>query len=87
VYLVMCRTGGAGAGGISCILVPKDAPGLSFGANENKLGYGPLLISFDTVTFWLTDGRFSQLDKLFSKTAGFLRRTGFFSLVRLVLYQ
>lgn len=38
IYLVMCRTGGPGAGGISCILVPKDAPGLSFGSNENKLG-------------------------------------------------
>jgi alkylation response protein AidB-like acyl-CoA dehydrogenase len=38
VYLVMCRTGGAGAGGISCLLIPKDTKGLSFGSNENKLG-------------------------------------------------
>ena len=38
-YLVMCRTGASGAGGVSCILIPKDTPGLSFGANENKLGY------------------------------------------------
>ena len=46
VYLVMCRTGASGAGGVSCILVPKDAPGLSFGANENKLGYFIFTILF-----------------------------------------
>ncbi len=39
VYLVMVRTGGAGAKGISAILVPADAPGLSFGAKEKKMGW------------------------------------------------
>jgi alkylation response protein AidB-like acyl-CoA dehydrogenase len=39
LYLVMARTGGAGAGGVSAFLVPKDAPGLSFGANEKKMGW------------------------------------------------
>ncbi|MEM8800202.1 MAG: acyl-CoA dehydrogenase family protein [Pseudomonadota bacterium] len=39
VYVVMVRTGGEGAAGISCILVEKDTPGLSFGANERKLGW------------------------------------------------
>merc|ERR1719163_2167750 len=39
VYIVMCRTGGPGAKGISTIVVPKDAPGLSFGKNEDKLGW------------------------------------------------
>lgn len=39
VYLVMARTGGPGAKGISCFLVPADAPGLSFGANERKMGW------------------------------------------------
>jgi hypothetical protein len=39
IYVVMARTGGAGAGGISCILVEKDAPGLSFGRKEKKLGW------------------------------------------------
>jgi hypothetical protein len=39
LYLVMARTGEAGAKGISAILVPKDAPGLSFGAQEEKLGW------------------------------------------------
>lgn len=39
LYLVMARTGEAGAKGISAILVPKDAAGLSFGAQEDKLGW------------------------------------------------
>jgi len=39
LYLVMARTGGPGPKGVSCLLVPKDAPGLSFGANEKKMGW------------------------------------------------
>jgi len=39
LYIVMCRTGGDGPKGISCLLVPKDAPGISFGKNEDKLGW------------------------------------------------
>jgi len=39
VYLVMCRTGGAGAGGVSCLLVEKNMPGVSFGENEKKMGW------------------------------------------------
>jgi alkylation response protein AidB-like acyl-CoA dehydrogenase len=39
VYLVMCRTGGDGPSGISCMIVPKDAKGLSFGKKEEKLGW------------------------------------------------
>jgi alkylation response protein AidB-like acyl-CoA dehydrogenase len=39
LYLVMCRTGGDGPKGISCVVVPKDTPGLSFGKQENKLGW------------------------------------------------
>ncbi|WP_430331894.1 isobutyryl-CoA dehydrogenase [Rhodococcus sp. ACT016] len=39
VYVVMARTGDAGARGISAFIVPKDAPGLSFGANEKKMGW------------------------------------------------
>eukprot|EP01062_Namystynia_karyoxenos_P073793 TRINITY_DN70620_c0_g1_i1.p1 TRINITY_DN70620_c0_g1~~TRINITY_DN70620_c0_g1_i1.p1 ORF type:complete len:436 (+),score=145.94 TRINITY_DN70620_c0_g1_i1:82-1308(+) len=37
-YLVMARTG-EGARGISCFVVPKDSPGLSFGKVEKKLGW------------------------------------------------
>ncbi|WP_167046554.1 acyl-CoA dehydrogenase family protein [Salinibacterium sp. ZJ454] len=39
VYFVLARTGEAGATGISAILVPLEAPGLSFGANERKMGW------------------------------------------------
>jgi hypothetical protein len=39
VYVVLARTGGAGPGGISAIVVPADAPGLSFGAHERKMGW------------------------------------------------
>ncbi len=39
VYLVMCRTGGDSPSGISCMIVPKDAKGLSFGKKEEKLGW------------------------------------------------
>ena len=39
LYVCMVRTGGAGSKGISCIVVEKDAPGLSFGVPEKKLGW------------------------------------------------
>jgi alkylation response protein AidB-like acyl-CoA dehydrogenase len=39
LYVVMARSGGAGPGGISAFLVERDAPGLSFGAEEKKMGW------------------------------------------------
>ena len=39
VYVALVRTGGPGASGISAIIVPSDAPGLSFGPNEKKMGW------------------------------------------------
>jgi hypothetical protein len=39
LYVTMVRTGGAGPKGISCLLVEKDVPGLSFGKKERKLGW------------------------------------------------
>src|SRR5437667_1611033 len=39
LYVSMVRTGGAGSKGISCLVVEKDAPGLSFGKQEKKLGW------------------------------------------------
>ena len=39
VYLVMARTGEGGPRGISCFLVENGTPGLSFGAQEKKLGW------------------------------------------------
>ena len=39
VYVVMVRTGEDGPKGISCVVVDKDTPGVSFGAPERKLGW------------------------------------------------
>ena len=39
VYVVMVRTGETGPKGISAIIVPKESVGLSFGANEKKMGW------------------------------------------------
>lgn len=39
VYVVMARTGEPGPKGISAIVVPKESAGLSFGANEKKMGW------------------------------------------------
>jgi alkylation response protein AidB-like acyl-CoA dehydrogenase len=39
VYVAMVRTGDDGPKGISTLVIPKDAPGLSFGAVENKMGW------------------------------------------------
>ncbi|CAG2100634.1 unnamed protein product [Medioppia subpectinata] len=39
VFLVMCRTGGVGAKGISCLMVEKGSEGLSFGHKESKMGW------------------------------------------------
>jgi alkylation response protein AidB-like acyl-CoA dehydrogenase len=39
IYMTMVRTGGPGAGGISALIVPKETPGLSFGAEEIKMGW------------------------------------------------
>src|SRR5919204_1630476 len=39
LYVCMVRTGEPGPRGISCIVVEKGTPGLSFGAQEKKLGW------------------------------------------------
>ena len=39
LYLVMVRTGEEGPRGISCLAIERDTPGVSFGANEKKLGW------------------------------------------------
>ncbi|MFF0149205.1 hypothetical protein ATK36_6226 [Amycolatopsis sulphurea] len=39
VYVVLARTGGPGARGISAFIVERDTPGLSFGPNESKMGW------------------------------------------------
>lgn len=39
LYVVMVRTGGPGPKGISTVVVPAGTPGLSFGAQERKMGW------------------------------------------------
>jgi alkylation response protein AidB-like acyl-CoA dehydrogenase len=39
IYVVMVRTGEGGPKGISCLVVEKGTPGLSYGAPEQKLGW------------------------------------------------
>jgi alkylation response protein AidB-like acyl-CoA dehydrogenase len=39
VYVTMVRTGEGGAAGISTLAIEKDTPGLSFGAEEKKMGW------------------------------------------------
>ena len=52
VYIVMARTGGEGANGVSSLIVPGDAAGLSFGATERKMGWNAQptrAVTFDDV--------------------------------------
>ncbi|MDF7777284.1 acyl-CoA dehydrogenase family protein [Sphingomonas sp. AOB5] len=39
VYVTMVRTGEDGPKGITCLVIEKDMPGVSFGAKERKLGW------------------------------------------------
>jgi alkylation response protein AidB-like acyl-CoA dehydrogenase len=39
IYVTMVRTGAEGPKGISCLVIEKDMPGVSFGAQEKKLGW------------------------------------------------
>jgi len=39
IYVTMVRTGADGPKGISCLVIEKDMPGVSFGAPERKLGW------------------------------------------------
>ncbi|MEJ8821741.1 acyl-CoA dehydrogenase family protein [Variovorax humicola] len=52
VLVLMARTGGGGAGGISAFALPADAPGVSYGKKENKMGWNSQptrTINFDNV--------------------------------------
>jgi len=52
VLVLMARTGGPGAGGVSAFVVPADAPGISYGKKEHKMGWNSQptrTISFDNV--------------------------------------
>ncbi len=52
VLVLMARSGGPGAGGISAFAVPADAPGISYGKKEHKMGWNSQptrTIAFDNV--------------------------------------
>jgi alkylation response protein AidB-like acyl-CoA dehydrogenase len=62
LYVVMARTGGEGANGISAFIVPGDCVGLSFGANERKMGWNAQptrAVSFEAVRV-PTDNRLGE---------------------------
>ncbi len=67
VYVVMCRTGGEGAQGISTLVVPKDTPGLSFGKQEAKLGWN----SQPTAMVNFADARVPVANRLGEEGDGF----------------
>jgi alkylation response protein AidB-like acyl-CoA dehydrogenase len=52
VLVVMLRTGDAGPKGVTAVLVPADAAGISYGKNEEKMGWKAQptrMVSFDNV--------------------------------------
>ncbi len=52
VLVVMLRTGGAGPKGISALLIPADAEGISYGKKEEKMGWNAQptrMVTFDNV--------------------------------------
>jgi alkylation response protein AidB-like acyl-CoA dehydrogenase len=67
VYLVMARTGGSGAKGVSAFVVEKGTPGLSFGAPEKKMGWNAqptAQVNFD-------DCRVPEANRIGSEGQGF----------------
>jgi len=67
LYAVMCRTGGEGPKGVSCILVEKGTPGLSFGKLERKMGWN----SQPTATVTFEDCRVPVENRLGPEGDGF----------------
>ena len=67
LYLVMARTGGPGAKGISCLIVEKGMRGLSFGRKERKLGWN----SQPTTTVTFEDCHVPATNRLGTEGEGF----------------
>ncbi len=66
-YLTMVRTGADGPGGISTLIVPKETKGLSFGANEKKMGWN----AQPTRTVIFEDARVPVANRLGEEGIGF----------------
>ncbi len=67
LLLVMARTGGEGAKGVSAFAIPADTPGINYGRKEDKMGWNcqpTRQVSFDNV-------RVSEQNRLGSEGEGF----------------
>ena len=67
LYVIMLRTGSEGPKGISCLVVEAGTPGLSFGAQERKLGWN----SQPTAMVILEDCRVPVANRLGEEGEGF----------------
>ena len=67
LYVVMARTGGDGASGISAFVVPGDTPGISYGANERKMGWN----AQPTRAVIFADARVPAANRLGQEGSGF----------------
>jgi alkylation response protein AidB-like acyl-CoA dehydrogenase len=67
IYVAMVRTGEPGAKGISCFVIERDTPGLSFGAMEKKMGWH----AQPTATVNFTDCRVPAENLIGSEGEGF----------------
>lgn len=67
VVLVVCRTGGAGSGGLSLIAVERGSPGFERGRNLKKIG----LHSQDTAELFFKDARVPARNLLGEEGRGF----------------
>jgi alkylation response protein AidB-like acyl-CoA dehydrogenase len=67
VYVTMVRTGEEGASGISTLVIEKDMPGVSFGAQEKKMGWN----AQPTAAVILEDVRVPVANRLSDEGMGF----------------
>lgn len=67
VYIVMARTGAAGAKGVSAFIMTGDTPGLSFGKKEEKMG----MRASPTVELILEDARVPASNLIGNEGDGF----------------
>lgn len=67
IYVCLVRTGDDSSRGISCLIIEKDAPGVSFGAPERKMGWN----SQPTATVNFDDARVPVANRVGAEGEGF----------------
>jgi len=78
-YVVFCRFDGKqGAGGVGAVFVDKDAPGLTFGPNENLMGFRGV----PSADMFLEDVRVPK-SQIIVAAGGFSKLMGLFNIERL----